>query len=76
MMNKFISLIVFCCLAVTAYAGNLRRPISPEQPAWFIHIDVRNNADPQKIIDMVPEDVRPFVIFNIATSSDDRYQPS
>ena len=76
MVKKFLSLIAFCCLTITTYAGNLRRPISPEQPAWFIHIDVRNNADPQKIIEMVPEDVRPFVIFNIATSSDDRYQPS
>ncbi len=50
---------------------DLRRPISATQPAWIIHIDVWNYADPQKIIDMVPEDVRPFVIFNIATSSSD-----
>ena len=53
----------------------LRRPISPEQPAWIIHIDVWNNADPQKIIDMVPDDIRPYVIFNISTSSSDSQSP-
>lgn len=54
---------------------SLRRAIAPEQPAWVIHIDVWNYADPQKIIDMVPEDVRPYVIFNIATSSSDDKSP-
>ena len=62
--------VVGCRLQVNA-AEPMRRVISPEQPAWIIHIDVWNYADPQKIIDMVPEDVRPFVIFNIATSSSD-----
>ena len=72
-----IRLIVSLCLLAAGFlcqvaAGTLRRPISPEQPAWIIHIDVWNYADPQKIIDMVPEDVRPFVIFNIATSTNDK----
>ena len=67
-----LSLLLTCSMMVLAHSGTeLRRPISPEQPAWIIHIDVWNYADPQKIIDMVPEDVRPFVIFNIATSSSD-----
>lgn len=48
--------------------GELRRPISPEQPAWFVHIDSWNYADPQKIIDLIPVDIRPFVIFNISLS--------
>lgn len=47
---------------------NLRRPISPQQPAWLVHIDTWNWADPQKIIDLVPEDIRPYVIFNISLS--------
>ena len=65
-------LLLIFCLGAAAHEGTaLRRPISPEQPAWIIHIDVWNYADPQKIIDMVPEDVRPFVIFNIATSTSD-----
>lgn len=48
--------------------GHLRRPISPEQPAWFIHIDTWNTADAQKIIDLIPIDIRPYVIFNIGLS--------
>ncbi len=68
----FLALLLFCCVAAVAHEGTaLRRPITPEQPAWMIHIDVWNYADPQKIIDLVPEDVRPFVVFNIATSSSD-----
>ena len=48
--------------------GTLRRPISAEQPAWLVHIDSWNYADPQKIIDLIPADIRPFVIFNISLS--------
>lgn len=47
-----------------------RRPISPDHPAWFIHIDVWNTPDPQAIIDLIPEDIRPYVIFNISLSVD------
>ena len=48
--------------------GSIRRPISPNQPAWLVHIDVWNYADPQKIIDLIPEDILPYVIFNISLS--------
>lgn len=46
----------------------LRRPISPQQPMWLIHIDTWNYADPQKIIDLIPEDIRPYVVMNISLS--------
>lgn len=46
----------------------LRRPISPEQPMWIVHIDTWNYADPQKIIDLIPEDILPYVVFNISLS--------
>lgn len=46
----------------------LRRPVSPEQPMWLVHIDTWNYADPQKIIDLIPEDIRPYVVFNISLS--------
>jgi hypothetical protein len=46
----------------------LRRPISPSQPTWFVHIDTWNFADPQKIIDLIPSDIRPYVVFNISMS--------
>ena len=48
--------------------GSIRRPISYEHPTWFVHIDTWNFADPQKIIDLIPEDIRPYVIFNISMS--------
>ncbi len=48
--------------------GSIRRPISPNQPAWLVHIDAWNYADPQKIIDLIPKDILPYVIFNISLS--------
>jgi hypothetical protein len=49
-------------------AAPMRRPISPQQPMWLMHIDTWNWADPQKIIDLIPEDVRPYVVMNISLS--------
>lgn len=46
----------------------LRRPISPQQPMWLVHIDTWNYPDPQKIIDLIPADIRPFVVMNISLS--------
>lgn len=50
--------------------GRIRRPISPQQPMWLIHIDTWLEPDPQKIIDMVPKDILPYVVFNISLSVD------
>lgn len=49
-------------------SGQMRRPVSPKQPMWLIHIDSWNYADPQKIIDLIPEDIKPYVVFNISLS--------
>ncbi|MEY4242460.1 MAG: hypothetical protein RLZZ245_45, partial [Verrucomicrobiota bacterium] len=56
------------CLLPSVDAAPLRRPISPQQPMWLIHIDTWNYADPQKIIDLIPADIRPFVVMNISLS--------
>ncbi len=56
------------CSAVALADAPLRRPINVNQPAWFVHIDNWNDADPQKIIDLIPEDIKPYVIFNISMS--------
>ncbi len=48
--------------------GQLRRPVNNEMPMWIVHIDSWNYADPQKIIDLIPEDIKPFVVFNISMS--------
>lgn len=51
-----------------AKAAALRRPISNKQPMWIIHIDTWNYPDPQKIIDLIPKDILPYVVFNISLS--------
>ena len=48
--------------------GHLRRIISPAQPMWLVHIDTWLTPDPQQIIDMIPVDIRPYVVFNISLS--------
>ena len=45
-----------------------RRPIDSQHPLWMIHIDVWNSADPQKIIDLVPDDIKPYVCMNLSLS--------
>lgn len=49
-------------------ASSLRRPCSSQAPMWIVHIETWNHADPQKIIDLIPEDIRPYVVFNISMS--------
>ena len=70
-MKKFIvSFLPFLMLlmSVSSAQAQSRRPIDNQHPLWLIHIDVWNNADPQKIINLIPEDVRPFVCFNLSLS--------
>ena len=45
-----------------------RRPIDSQHPLWLIHVDVWYKADPQKIIDLIPEDIRPYVCMNLSLS--------
>lgn len=54
--------------AAKAAGGSFRRPVSPEQPMYIIHIDSWNHADPAKIIDLVPKDILPYAVFNISLS--------
>lgn len=48
--------------------GSLRRPVSVEQPMWLVHIDSWNYPDPNKIIDLIPQDILPYVVFNLSLS--------
>ena len=57
-------LFVLTCSAI----AQQRRPIDNEHPLWMIHIDVWNAADPQKIIDLVPDDIKPWVCMNLSVS--------
>ncbi|MBQ3752812.1 MAG: glycosyl hydrolase family 98 [Prevotella sp.] len=64
--------LVLLLLALTATMQGLkaqeRRPIDSQHPLWFIHCDVWYKADPQKIIDLIPEDVRPYICLNLSLS--------
>lgn len=55
-------------LTASAASSNFRRPVSNDQPMWIVHIETWNTPDPQKIINLIPEDIRPYVVFNISMS--------
>lgn len=45
-----------------------RREVSPDKPMWIVHIDSWFEADPERIIELIPEDIKPYVVFNISLS--------
>ncbi|MCC8196977.1 MAG: glycosyl hydrolase [Ruminococcus sp.] len=53
---------------VASTGGTIRREVSTESPMWIVHIDTWNYPDPDAIIDLIPEDVLPYVVFNISLS--------
>ena len=68
-MKKYLILFVVALLsAVQSLTAQERRPIDSQHPLWFIHVDVWYKADPQKIIDLIPEDIRPYVCLNLSLS--------
>lgn len=67
-MKRLIIILLFQLL-LTSISSQERRPIDNAHPLWMMHIDVWNSADPQKIIDLIPEDIRPYVCMNLSLSS-------
>jgi len=71
-MKKNFFVMLVATLTMFAIVQNAtaqqRRPIDNKHPLWMIHIDVWNSADPQKIIDLIPVDVRPYVCMNLSLS--------
>ena len=55
-------------MTAEAASSVMRRPCSPDQPMLIVHIDTWNYADPAKIIALIPEDLKPYVVFNISLS--------
>lgn len=75
-MNKrFYSFLFFLLLMIVGMdlSAQQRRPIDNENPLWLIHVDVWNKADPQKIIDLIPDDIKPYVCLNLSLSC--QYDP-
>ncbi len=62
-----IGLLLVICHSSFSVAQE-RRPIDSQHPMWMIHVDVWNTADPQKIIDLIPEDLKPYVCMNLSLS--------
>ncbi len=65
MRRLFLFAFLFLSLCLSAQD---RRPVDARHPLWMIHVDVWNNADPQKIIDLIPSDIKPFVCMNLSMS--------
>ena len=65
---KFLIVSIICELIGLAAYAQERRPIDAQHPLWMIHVDVWNQADPQKIIDLIPADIKPYVCMNLSLS--------
>jgi len=65
---RTLLLLVVYHLSLVASPCQERRPIDSRHPLWLIHVDVWYKADPQKIIDLIPEDIRPYVCMNLSLS--------
>lgn len=71
MMRKITIRLVLALMLVMAWqavGAQERRPIDSKHPLWLIHVDVWNKADPQKIIDLIPEEIKPYVCMNLSLS--------
>ena len=67
--NLFYSLVaMLLVLSLQTVMAQERRPIDNQHPLWLVHIDVWNSADPQKIIDLIPADIKPYVVMNLSLS--------
>ena len=66
-LSRMLMGLLLCCLSQTV-AAQSRRPIDSRHPLWMIHIDVWSLANPQAIIDMIPQDIRPYVCMNLSLS--------
>lgn len=67
LLKLFVLLATFTLAAQTVTAQE-RRPIDERHPLWLIHVDIWNQADPQKIIDLIPDDIKPYVCLNLSLS--------
>ena len=68
-MKKFFTLLMLLMIALVQTAmAQQRRPVDNQHPLWLVHIDVWNSADPQKIIDLIPADIKPYVCMNLSLS--------
>ena len=61
-------LMALILLSAQIVSAQERRPIDSKHPLWLVHVDVWNKADPQKIIDLIPAEVKPYICLNLSLS--------
>ncbi len=64
----FVLTTMMLLMASLNMSAQERRPVDSQHPLWLVHIDVWNSADPQKIIDLIPDDIKPYVCMNLSLS--------
>ncbi|MBR2150926.1 MAG: glycosyl hydrolase family 98 [Prevotella sp.] len=67
-MKRLVTILLLALVVLQNASAQQRRPIDNEHPLWMVHIDVWFDADPQKVIDLIPEDIRPYVCMNLSLS--------
>ena len=67
-LSSILLLTFFMLFGAHDLSAQQRRPIDSQHPLWFIHVDVWYKADPQKIIDLIPEEIKPYVCLNLSLS--------
>ena len=68
MMKRILLSLVLLMAAFCSVSAQERRPVDSKHPMWLVHVDVWNQADPQKIINLIPDDIKPFVVMNLSLS--------
>ncbi len=67
-IKSFFIIALMTLTVISTVGAQERRPVDSQHPLWLVHIDVWNAADPQKIIDLVPDDIKPYVCMNLSLS--------
>ena len=67
-LASFLITVFILLFGASSLSAQQRRPIDSQHPLWFIHVDVWYKADPQKIIDLIPEEIKPYVCLNLSLS--------
>ena len=66
--KNILMLLLLLMTAWQSMTAQQRRPIDSQHPLWLVHVDVWYQADPQKIIDLIPDDIKPYVCLNLSLS--------
>jgi len=66
--SKLVLAVLCGLLPLLSAQAQERRPIDSQHPMWLVHVDVWNKADPQKIINLIPAELKPYVVMNLSLS--------